>query len=177
MKNQILTGNTHPDLSLASQLAYKPSGLLIENIQADKESADYGACDFDLSGKRCKFRAGKVTPKKAGFFVTFWKRSENGPIIPYDSEDPIDLVIFSVHTEMHFGQFVFPKNVLVEKRILSSCGVGGVRATRIYPPWVTVTSKQAKRTQSWQKEYYLEISKDNSSAINSVHLFNSAKVL
>lgn len=159
MKNLIQA--IHPDLLLAQELAYIPNGYSTTNIQVENESSEYGACNFHLNGRYCKFRAGKATPKKPGFFVTIWKRSPKGPITPFDLSDPIDLFIFSVHTNEHFGQFVFPKTLLVEKGVLSNDGKGGKRAIRVYPPWTITTSNQAKLTQSWQEDYYYEISKNN----------------
>lgn len=150
----------HPDLCLAQQWAYGPSGFNATNIQKEEESADYGAFDFDLGSRRCKFRVGKVTPKKAGFFFTIWKRIGAGPIMPYDEADPVDFFVFSVRAPECFGQFIFPKAVLCEKGVLSKAGRGGKRAIRVYPPWVIITNRQARNTQSWQKDYFLEIPRD-----------------
>ncbi|MCB1113013.1 MAG: MepB family protein, partial [Chlamydiia bacterium] len=71
-RNQTLLDVAHPDFLLAQQLAYDPNGLEATNIRIEKESADYGALDFQLNGKTCKFRVGKITPKKVGFFFTIW---------------------------------------------------------------------------------------------------------
>ncbi|MCB1108953.1 MAG: MepB family protein [Chlamydiia bacterium] len=147
----------HLDFVRARQLAYETSGLHLNNIRREVESAEYGACEFRLGGKLCKFRVGKVTPKKMGFFITIWKRDGVGPIMPYDLTDPVDLFVFSACTSQHFGQFVFPKAVLHEKGILSREGIGGKRALRVYPPWVLAPNRQAKKTQGWQVQYFFEI--------------------
>lgn len=160
-RSQIPRDLAHPDLLLAQQLAYEPCGFYATNILIEKESIDYGALDFHLNGKVCKFRVGKVTPKKVGFFFTIWKRLENGPIKPYDMTDPVDIFIFSVHTKEHFGQFLFPKSILIEKGIISTDVKEGKRAIRAYPPWIITTSKQARNTQSWQKDFFLEIPKNS----------------
>jgi len=55
------------------------------------------------------------------------------------------------------------KNVLADKGIITKNGKEGIRGIRVYPPWVTTTSKQAERTQSWQTKYFLTIKNDNSS--------------
>ena len=155
-------------LDLAQKLAYGPSGYSATKIIIEKESVEYGALDFDLGGFQCKYRVGKVTPKKFGFFVTIWKRIGSGPIMPYDLDDPVDFFIFSVSTQEHFGQFIFPKAVLVEKGIVSKEGKGGKRAIRVYPPWTTPDSRQAKQTQRWQEDYFLDLS--NGSSIVSARL-------
>ncbi len=149
----------HLDLLAAKGLIYEQSGLVISDYKEELESKEYGAVDFKLNNLRVKFRAGKITPTKAGLFVTLWKRIGSGPILPYDIEDPFDLVVISVRSSQYFGQFVFPKNVLQEKGIISKEGKGGKRAMRIYPPWDTVDSKQAKKTKEWQGLYFLQIDK------------------
>lgn len=150
----------HSDFLLANHLAYEPNQLNITNVLIEKESTNYGGLDFNLNGKLCKFRAGKITPKKAGFFFTIWKRLGKNPIMPYDLADPIDFFVFSVHTENHFGQFVFPKIILFKKGILSKDGKGGKRAIRVYPPWIFTKSAQAKKSQTWQTDYFFEIPKN-----------------
>ncbi len=146
----------HSDFLQAQKFIYEPSGLSVTNVQIEKESVDYGALDFHLNDRVCKFRVGKVTPKKAGFFVTLWKRIGQGPIMPYEESDPIDFFVFSVHHNEHFGQFFFTKAILVKKGILSIGLKEGKRALRVYPPWVVATNPQAKKTQSWQREYYFD---------------------
>ena len=67
--------NIHPDLIEAQKLIYEPGCLKFANLINDVESQDYGACTFEVNKKIIKFRVAKVTPKKIGQFVTFWKRS------------------------------------------------------------------------------------------------------
>lgn len=159
-RNPIPEKVVHPDFLLAEQLVYEPNRLSVTNIRIEKESADYVALDFQLNGKVCKFRVGKVTPKKVGFFFTIWKRLENGPIQPYDMSDSVDFFVFSVRSEKQFGQFFFPKTIFAEKGIISNGIKEGKRAIRVYPPWVITDSRQARNTQLWQKDYFLEIPKD-----------------
>jgi hypothetical protein len=147
----------HPDLLEAQQRVYEPSKLTVHNPVAETESKEYGAFDFQMNGLRIKFRVAKTTPTKVGQFVTLWKRVDKGPIQPFDQSDPIDFFVISVRHLTHFGQFVFPKAVLLEKGVISKEGVGGKRAMRVYPPWDLCDNKQAKRTQSWQLLYFFEI--------------------
>ena len=114
-KNHYLSEDVNSDLSFAQQLVYGPSGFTITHIKAEKESADYGAFDFELNGRRCKFRVGKITPKKIEFFVTLWKRLDGGPIIPYDLAYPVDFFVFSVFTQEYLGLFIFPKRFFSKK--------------------------------------------------------------
>lgn len=147
----------HPDLILAQRFAYEPSGLTVGHFAIEAESEEYAASEFKIGDLKCKFRVAKITPTKVGQFVTLWKRISSGPIQPIDMADPFDLVVISVRTSEHFGQFVFPKLVLYEKGVISEAGSGGKRAIRVYPPWDTPDNKQAIQTQKWQVPYFFEI--------------------
>ena len=145
------------DLIAAQEFAYNPSGLIISNLEQEAESQEYGACSFDLGQKYIKFRVAKITPKKVGQFVTFWKRMGDGPIMPYDVNDHFDFLIVSVRKVDCLGQFIFPKNVLLQKGLLSKDGRGGKRAMRVYSVWDITESLQAKKTQGWQLLYFVEL--------------------
>jgi hypothetical protein len=125
----------HPDLLEVQEGVYSVCSFITSDFSKEVESSEYGACDFKLSNKKIKFRIAKITPKKVGQFVTLWKRIGSGPILPYDLEDPFDFYVVSVRTCEGFGQFVFPKNVLYDRGIISKDGRGGKRAMRVYPPW------------------------------------------
>lgn len=147
----------HPDLLAAQESAYEPMGYAYSNLKQDEESQEYGACTFEMNNKIIKFRVAKITPTKIGQFVTFWKRIGTGPIMPYDMSDSFDLLVVSVRNAKHFGQFIFPKNMLWQKGLVSNDGNGGKRAMRVYPPWDITDSPQAKKTQAWQLLYFAEI--------------------
>lgn len=136
---------------------YDKCSLEISDFKTETESKEYNACRFKLNGLNILSRNAKITPKKAGQFVTFWKRNENGLIEPFDVNDPIDFYTVNVRTENEFGQFVFPKSVLLKKGILSTSMKDGKRAFRVYPKWDIVKSKQAERTQKWQLNYFYQI--------------------
>lgn len=147
----------HPDLVAAKKNAYEPCGLTMDHFAIEAESEEYAASEFKMNGLNIKFRVAKITPTKTGQFVTIWKRIGSGPIQPFDMGDPFDLVVISVRTSEHFGQFVFPKLVLYEKGIISKDGKGGKRAIRVYPPWDKTDNKQAIKTQKWQAPYFFEV--------------------
>ena len=136
---------------------YDPCALEISDFKLEPESAAYGACQFKLNGKHIVCRNAKVTPKKVGQFVTYWKRNNKGPIQPFDETDAVDFYAVNVRTETKFGQFVFPKSVLIQKGIITTTKKEGKRAFRVYPYWDTAKSKQAERTQKWQSPYFYEI--------------------
>lgn len=149
--------NMHPDLLVAQQVLYKPAGLQVHAFKQEAESKDYGACTFSLNNQCIVFRVAKITPTKIGQFVTLWKRVENGPILPYDMADSIDIVIISVRKEDKLGQFIFPKDVLLQKGFIAKSGIGGKRAMRVYPSWDIPDNKQAKKTEDWQLLYFIKI--------------------
>lgn len=146
------------DLLSAKELIYDVCNLECTQPQPEAESKEYNACRFEINNKSICYRIAKTTPTKNGQFVTLWKRNSSGIIEPFDSSDAIDFVVVSVRKENHFGQFIFPKSVLLDKGIFSTSNKEGKRATRVYPPWDITTSKQAQKTQQWQLDYFLEIS-------------------
>lgn len=145
----------HRDLLLTQHLVYTPAGLISEHVKVEDESAEYGAAEFTIGGRGIKFRVGKITPTKIGQFITFWKRIGKGPILPYEATDPFDFLVVSVRTENEFGQFIFPKDVLCQKGIISCYGKEGKRAMRLYPSWDQADSLQAKKSQAWQLQYFI----------------------
>jgi hypothetical protein len=161
IKNNWNDTNSLPkDLIIAKELAYDCCHFEITLPQPESESADYDAYTFHLNGKQICYRTAKITPTKTGQFVTLWKRNKNGTIEPFDFSDSIDFVIISVRKNDLFGQFIFPKSILLEKGIFSTNRKDGKRATRVYPPWNQTTSKQAQKTQQWQLEHFYKITPD-----------------
>lgn len=162
----------HPHLLEAQKLLFEPSGWFIDEIVQEIESETYGAFQFEMNRKRILFRVAKVTPKKIGQFVTLWKRVGKA-IVPYDILDPVDLFVISVRKNELFGQFVFPKAVLCEKGFVSREGRRGKLAMRLYPPWDTPSSQQAKNTQVWQLAYFLEIDPSLTNSTRMEQLYRS----
>ncbi|WP_115704503.1 MepB family protein [Legionella sainthelensi] len=144
----------HPDFSLATQIAYIPSGLYPSLIKIEEESVEYGALTFTLDDKLITFRTGKITPTKPGFFVTLWQRV-NGLTKPHHITDSSDFFVISVHDNIGFGQFIFHKSVLLQHSVISSDSEEGKRGVRLYPPWIKNLNKQAKRSQDWQCKHFI----------------------
>lgn len=145
------------DLALVEKLVFGASGFELTQLQVDWESEAYGACSFVINGQTIQYRESKITPTKIGQFVTVWKRGATGLTEPFAATDAIDYLVISAKNGSHFGQFVFPKSVLMDKGIISTIKQPGKRGIRIYPPWDVPTSKQALATQSWQLNYFLTI--------------------
>ncbi len=145
-----------PVLVAAFDRVYGHGGLHYRSLAAEVESADYGACRFEVNGLAVQFRAAKITPKKIGQFVTLWKRAGTGPIQPFDTADPVDCFIVAASCGARSGHFIFAKSVLAARGVISVDGIGGRRAMRIYAPWDAPDSKQALKTQAWQSEYFID---------------------
>lgn len=146
-------------LKVCTKQIYEPAGLFF-TLQPTKEieGTEYGAYSFELNNRRIRFRVAKITPTKNGQFVTLWKRPESGRTTPFDVVDPVDLFMICAWDGDHFGLFIFSKEVLVSKGIVSKGGTGGKLAIRVYPPWVKTESKQAATTQQWQAKYFIYLS-------------------
>lgn len=153
--------NSFPDdLLAAKNLIYDVAAMACSRPVPEVENAGYGAHEFTVADRAIRFRVARTTPKKQGQFVTLWTRTAHGPIAPFDMTDDVDLYVISVRDERGFGQFVFPREVLGAYGVLSTNSVGGKRGFRVYPPWVSVHSRQATLTRAWQIEYFLEVPAD-----------------
>ncbi|OPG98819.1 MepB domain containing protein [Chryseobacterium mucoviscidosis] len=147
----------HGDLLASKELIYDRCGFVCSQPHEEAQNAQYGAYVFTLNSLSIRFRVAKTTPTKIGQFVTLWQRSEDRSTQPYYVSDPSDMYVISTRTGSHFGQFVFPKHVLLQRDIISDQGEGGKRAIRVYPPWDKPASKLTQKTQQWQLEYFMEV--------------------
>ncbi|WP_319940369.1 MepB family protein [Xenorhabdus littoralis] len=130
--------------------------LLSSGLQLDTppyreaESRDYSAMRFTLNGKSIVFRQAKTTPNKPGQFVTLWKRpTSDSDIMPLEQSDNIDFCLIATFSENQKGIFLFDSHILIKKGIFSTQSKEGKRAIRVYPTWVSPTSRQAIQTQKW----------------------------
>ena len=151
------TESFQTDLQLAEKLLYNECGFQLQNLIWNSESTNYGACSFELNNYKIQFRVANITPTKIGQFVAIWKRNNQGITAPFDVADSLDFMIISVRDSENFGQFIFPKSVLVSHGIISQNEKGGKRGIRVYAPWDKPENKQAIKTQAWQVNYFVEI--------------------
>lgn len=151
------TESFQTDLQLAEKLLYNKCGFQLQNLVWNPESINYGACSFELNNYKIQYRVANSTPSKIGQFVAIWKRNNKGITAPFDVADSLDFLIISVRDSENFGQFIFPKSVLIAKGIISQNEKGGKRGIRVYAPWDKPTNKQAMQTQAWQAHYFVEI--------------------
>ena len=145
-----------------NRLVYQPCGFNLTNFRLNMESAEYDACSFDLNGKQIQYRMSKITPSKAGQFVTIWKRNKDGQTVPFDFSDNIHFIVVTSVKGSNLGQFIFPASVMNEKGIFSQNKKQGKRGIRVYPPWDKTENNQARKTQAWQIKYFLSLNAENS---------------
>ncbi len=111
-----------------------------------------------MNSKTVRFRVARKTPKKIGQFVVCWEKGSDNKNQAYSYEDATDLLVintFGSHNK--FGQFIFPKDILLEHNILRTDTSNGKMAIRVYPSWDTPTSKHAIATQRWQLPYFINM--------------------
>ncbi len=133
---------------------FTTSDFTLTDFVVEKESKEYEGCNFKLNDLKIYFRKAKITPKKEGQFVTFYKRIQSGVIAPFDDEDDFQFLIVNVEFENQRGYFIFPKLLLAQKNILTTSIKDGKRAFRIYSPWDEPKNKQALTSQQWQLDCF-----------------------
>jgi len=151
-------------LTYVNNFFYEPNGLTIKAIREETQNSEYGAGVFQLNSKSVRFRVAKETPTKLGQFVVFWEKDINNKNQAFSYENATDLLVINTFSNdnQSFGQFVFPKEVLVKQNILKTATSKGKMAIRVYPSWDTPDSKQALATQKWQLPYFVVMSNKNS---------------
>ncbi|PQA91996.1 hypothetical protein B0A69_16380 [Chryseobacterium shigense] len=162
-------------LKNVDETIFQPLGLKLLNAEEDRESREYSGCSFTMNGLNIKFRTSKITPTKTGQFVTIWKRNAQGETAPFDSDDPYDFYLISASKDKEKGIFIFPKEILLKKGILSHENKMGKRGIRVYPGWDLTENKQAKVTQKWQMEYFFDFSEGPESHLRKANLLFDLK--
>lgn len=128
-------------------------------LKIEEQNIDYEGATFQLNHHVYRTRMAKLTPKKKGYFVAVWEKDANGTNQAYRYEDSPDKLIVSVIDGEKCGQFIFPKSALLTYGILKNATQKGKMAFRVYPSWVSDLNATAKKTQSWQSDYFIDLSK------------------
>lgn len=149
------------ELKKIENLLFTEINLKISNVIEDKESQEYFGYNFQTEKLNFKFRKAKITPKKLGQFVTLWKRNSQNITEPFNETDTFDFYIIVTEEIEKYGFFLFPKNELIKRNILSTKHKEGKRGFRVYPSWTKTENKQAEKTQSWQTEFFIDFTKND----------------
>lgn len=128
----------------------------VKDLTEEKYNQDYEALTFSFKEETYQSRLAKKTPTKAGYFVTCWTKDENNCNQPYSKKAFADYLMIIVIDEELSGYFLFPRELLVEKGILTTFEHKGKMAFRVYPKWCNQLNKTAGQTQKWQCKYFFE---------------------
>lgn len=129
----------------------------IYNLEKDDYNNEYNAFTFKTKTRDYRFRSAKITPKKSGAFVVMWKKNNNNVNIPFSYESFPDYLIVEVIENECEGYFIFPKNVLKCKSILTTESTNGKMGFRVYAPWVSELNKTAVKSKKWQERYFYKV--------------------
>lgn len=129
--------------------------LIPEALSREEQNSEYGGGRFRIEQRTIRYRVAKITPKKVGQFVAFWHKVA-GKNTPYTVAESPELLVVTTYCQARSGQFVFPKEELAKRGILSQGQNKGKMAIRVYPSWDHPTSAQARRTQVWQLPFFIE---------------------
>ncbi|WP_166626762.1 MepB family protein [Jeotgalicoccus sp. S0W5] len=128
----------------------------INTIETEPFNTEYESCNFYIGEQKYRNRMAKKTENKKGYFVVFWTKDKNNKNRPYTWEETPEKLIVTVLDQDKKGQFIFPREVLLEKQIISKDNIKGKMAMRVYPSWEDELNKTAMRTQNWQNDYFID---------------------
>ncbi|SOB44023.1 conserved hypothetical protein [Weissella viridescens] len=126
------------------------AGALADSIQYENQNKEYEGVSFP--NKSIRSRLAKRTPKKKGYFVACYISEQGQKNRPYTLNESLDYLVVCIDDKKR-GAFIFPKEILASKGILTSDQLGKM-AFRVYPPFETDLNKTATATQKWQSSYY-----------------------
>lgn len=129
----------------------------MKSLTMEIQNEEYEGFSFQLNNRSFRSRLAKLTPTKKGYFVVFWEKDAAGKNQPYTYADSPEKIIVSVLDGTKKGQFVFPKDILLQKGILSGENSKGKMGIRVYPAWETDLNQTAQRTQKWQQDYFVDL--------------------
>lgn len=135
----------------------KVSHFPLENIQVEEQNKAYEGVTFSIGKQTFRSRKAKITPKKLGYFVVFWEKDDQNKNQPYDVLTAPEKLVITVFDQEKIGQFIFPKEILLKKRILSHGEINGKMALRVYPTWIEGLNKVATATQKWQSPFFIDL--------------------
>ncbi|MBD8005068.1 MepB family protein [Bacillus norwichensis] len=127
-------------------------------LKREAQNSEYEGLLLIINKHVYRSRLAKLTPKKKGYFVAFWEKDTKGINQAYSYENSPEKLIVSVIDNERRGQFIFPKKALLKYGILKSPKQKGKMALRVYPSWVTELNTNAAKTQTWQVEYFIDLS-------------------
>ncbi|WHY31751.1 MepB family protein [Bacillus wiedmannii] len=167
-KGGILLNKFNDVIRNLNNIIYKPNELIITNLKEEQQNAEYAGCLFNLNNKTIRFRVSKITPNKTGQFVSFWEKDDNMQNQAFSYDAAPDLLVITCIDDNKLGQFIFPKEILLKEKILKTQSQKGKMAMRIYPIWDIPVNNQAKKSQMWQLQYFVDLSDHNNLSLDKL---------
>ncbi|MFD2829695.1 MepB family protein [Corticicoccus populi] len=142
---------------LTKQLLKNMNELELTDLALENQNRPYEGASFWVNNIHFRSRMAKLTPKKPGYFVTLWEKGSDGKNQPFKYEECPDKIIISIIDGNLNGQFIFNKDILLEKGVLRSEDTEGKMAVRVYPSWISDLNPSASKTKEWQNEYFVDL--------------------
>src|SRR5699024_6481723 len=142
-KKEFFMNNNYVSIDFLSELPLSDLGFSMINHEFEEWNQEYEAFNFEFNGVEFKSRLAKKTPKKIGYFVALWRKNEINKNRPFNFNESKDKLIINILDGPKKGQFVFPKELLVKKGVISSEKYKGKMAIRVYPNWEQNLNKTA----------------------------------
>ncbi len=101
-------------------------------VITETQNSDYESGLVEVDGERWHIRTARNTPTKAGAFVAFWRRTEDGSTAPFPDDDPTAGLLVFVERAGRRGVFRFTTAHLSDLGITTGTGPGK-RGFRLYP--------------------------------------------
>ncbi|WP_436860242.1 MepB family protein [Staphylococcus caeli] len=132
----------------------------LKNVKYETYNSEYESVYFQINDTTFRSRLAKKTPNKKGYFVVFWTKDENNKNRPFTYEECADKLIISIIDGQRKGLFIFPKSTLKARKLLQTEHSKGKMAIRVYPTWETELNQTAKKSQKWQTDYFVDLSRE-----------------
>ncbi len=142
-----------------------------DGFEMEDQNQEYEGFVLTLDDRTYRSRLARKTPRKNGYFTVFWRKGEDDRNRPYTLDECTDRLVITVLDQGKKGQFVFSKEVMASKGIVTTDSSKGKMAMRVYPDWVTGLNPTARKTQAWQSEYFMDMSGEvDGNLIRSLYL-------
>lgn len=119
-------------------------------------------CNSFINGIRVIHRNAAKMPGNGNVMRCNLVKMMSGAIVPLHEDDAFDLAIMGVREEAGHslsGFYVFPKQVLIDRNVVSTSTQSGVVCTTLYPPnRCTPKNRQSQSRVEWQAQFYIDLS-------------------
>ena len=126
---------------------------VIDDIYMHEHQVEFNGTITNDIGVSYVNRIARKTPKKPGYFLSFWQKDENNKNTPFTSNDAADYLVVVINTIEEQGYFVFPRSILEEKGILKTNKHKGKMGFRIYTKDDNL-NPTAQKTYEWMQPFY-----------------------